>query len=161
MGFCEDNSENSVEQRRRDDFTAPGGTKIGCWGSCNPVDAPIQKAPLLAQVGRRTGNRPKPARGFGKQIVLRLSAGFCEEVSWLRTTEQTAGQAKGLPASFLELFSFRKRKKWYVPFLKRKSRKVTSVHKEKTFFLFIRFLNMKNLIFFIFKNRRNHMKTKK
>ena len=96
MGFCKDDSENSVEQQKKDNFTAPGGTKISGWGDCGFVSAPIQKAPLLAQVGRRTGNRPKPARGFGKQIVLRLSAGFCEEVSWLRTTEQTAGQAKVL-----------------------------------------------------------------
>ena len=32
IGFCEDDSKNSVEQRRWDDFAALGGTKIGFWG---------------------------------------------------------------------------------------------------------------------------------
>jgi hypothetical protein len=48
-----------------------------------------------------------------------------------------AGQAAGLPASFLELFSFRQRKKWNVPLEKGKNHMKSPVCAQKRNTLFI------------------------
>jgi hypothetical protein len=46
--------------------------------------------------------------------------------------ERQAGRAAGSPASFLELFSFRQRKKWNVfPYQRRKSYKKSRLRTEK------------------------------
>ena len=60
-----------------------------------------------------------------------------EEVSWLRSTEQTAGQAAGLPTSFLELFSFWQRKKWNVPLYQKENFIKSPVCAQKRNTLFI------------------------
>jgi hypothetical protein len=91
---------------------------------------------MFAQVGRRTGKRPNPSGGFGKQIVLRPSAGFCEEFSWLRNTEWIAGQPAGLPTSFFVLFSFWQRKKDIVSPFQREKFYLSPVGRQRISLLF-------------------------
>jgi hypothetical protein len=74
-------------------------------------------------------------RVFGKQTVLRFSAGFCAETTGLRSTESKARQPAGLPTSFLQPFFFLGKKKVdRSPFFKRLFLKALSVRKQKYFY---------------------------
>ena len=74
--FCEDDSENFVGPRKNN-RTALVGTKNSRWGRWGSVS--IKKATALPTVGRRTGNRSNPTRGFDKKtvsLVTRFRRGF-------------------------------------------------------------------------------------
>jgi hypothetical protein len=63
-----------------------------------------KKLPYLLQSDEEPRGVRNSSACFGKQIVLRLGAGFCAEITGLRSTELTADRAAGSSASFCNFF---------------------------------------------------------
>ena len=118
-------TQNPIEQQTTELPYKLRGNKIGSWGRNSPVGA-LKEKPPYDQSTSKNRVASENLRVFGKRTVLRRSRRSRRDHRALRymasipTGNPTAcwySDACVRVASFLELFSFRKRKKWNVALL--------------------------------------------
>ena len=103
MSFCEDDSENSVEQRRWDDFAALGGTKIGFWGNLHLRGCTKRKASIRWEFPKERRAAQHPC---AERTVLRVAQAFAKSCAGFAVRNPRAHRRSTCKVAcfFLQLF---------------------------------------------------------
>ena len=129
IGFCEDDSKNSVGQRKQDDFAALGGTKIGFWGNLHLRGCTKRKASIRWELPKERRAAQHPC---AERTVLRVAQAFAKSCAGFAvySSHTRKPSNRRLVNFFFVLFLFDKEKEHRSPFPKGKF-KPPSADKEK------------------------------
>ena len=103
IGFCEDDSKNSVEQRRWDDFAVLGGTKIGFWGNLHLCGCTKRKASIRWELPKERRAAQHPC---AERTVLRVAQAFAKSCAGFAVRNPHARRRSTCKVAcfFLQLF---------------------------------------------------------